>query len=178
MKFRLWSVPLFAIILVVAACDGSMYPLSESDNSRIESNLVGTWRTQDGGWGDTVEESLLSIIPFNDHEYFAIGWAPGEEDEASPLGIFTTEVNGVLFATVSCLGCEEEDGKYFFFKYEMNSPEELVVVGLNDDEYDEIRLLGSTSEVHRYVSANMGRLGFFDSEIVVYQKSEDLSWPW
>jgi hypothetical protein len=174
MKKRLIAALVLPLFLFLAACDGSTYPLSDPAESTIHDDLIGTWHF---AYDD--EESLITIIPFNDSEYLLIGWPPGDEDEASPMGLFTTEINSTLFAVTRCIRCGDDDqNEYFFYKYALNPPDEITLFGIQDDVYDQLIELESIEAVSRYVSENMSDAGFFEDDSFTLKKRPEIEWPW
>ena len=174
MNFRAFLPLLLLATVSLAACEGSYYPLSEPADSVIDESFTGTWLAS----SPDEETSLLSIIPFNNHEYLGMAWTPGEEGDALPVAIFTTSVEGALFANVRCLACDNDDGIYFLFKYERTSPDRMIVYSVEGDVYDELQGLNSTDAVRDFVKRYMSTDAFFDDGYGVYNRTEDETWPW
>lgn len=118
------------------------------------------------------------MLAFNDHEYYGVSWGSSDEDEMMMMGIFSTTVNGVTFASVRLLGTEKEDESYFFFKYELASEDELTVYAIADDQYEELSELESVAAVRQFFEERMSEPDFFDEEFGTYRKLEEWIWPW
>ena len=174
-KARIGLFLLSASFLVLTGCEGSKYPMSDPAESTIEEGFIGSWIVESP---DGDEASYLNILPFNEHEYYGEVWEPGNEDELVRLGIFSTRLNGVWFANIRCLLCDEDDGQYFFFKYDLLSETEFSAVPINEDLQKELRELDSIDAVRSLILNRMKDSDFLDEEEGVYRKLDEMVWPW
>lgn len=170
MKTR-FLIPFIAtVFLFLTGCEGSKYPLSDPSYSSIDEALIGSWGIFETSDGDD-HEGYLNVFAFNDHAYYVEGWDEGEEDDLMRMNIFSTEIDGVLFANVRFFAnYDENDDDYFFFKYEMISQDELVVYAVNDDLYKTLEKLESVDAVHKFVQDHMNDPDFYDEEFGHYRR--------
>jgi len=175
MKIRTLFPFLLVVSLFLTGCEGAKYPLGDPNESSVEDQFIGSWiyESPDGD-----EESYLTLLEFNDHEYLGISWNAGDEDELMMMQVFSTMVDGTAFANIKVLGSDEDEAAYFFFKYERASDDELVVYAIDDDQYDELSELESAGAVRRFIEKRMADPEFFDDESVIYRKLEEWAWPW
>lgn len=175
MKIRALFPFLVVVFFVLTGCEGSKYPLSDPSESSVEEHFIGSWIYESP---DGEDASYLTMLAFNDHEYYGVSWELGDEDEMMMMGIFSTTVNGVTFASIRLLGTEEEDESYFFFKYELASEDELTVYAIDDDQYEELSELESVAAVRQFFEERMSEPDFFNEEFGTYRKLEERIWPW
>jgi len=170
-----WWISVLAFLLL-SGCEGAHYPLGQPTDATIDEQLIGPWElayAPEGARDDDGKDSFLNIYAFNEHEYLVEGWDEGEEDDLMKLSAFATTVEGVLFAIVRCVNCDEDDrDEYFFFSYDLADDGALSVRAINDDLYDDLKDLGSIREVRRYVVRRLPEPDFFDDEVVVYRRGD------
>jgi len=167
---------LFVSFLVLIGCEGSPFPLGDPADSAIDENLIGSWvlaYAPDEVRDETEDGSYLNVLPFNEHEYYVEGWDKGEEDEMMKMSVFSTEVQGVLFANIRCINCDEDDrDEYFFFSYDLAEDGDLSVRSVSDDIYKDLKDMKSVREVRRYFERHMTDADFYDDEAAVYRKGD------
>ena len=168
MKINKFVSLLALYFLIFSGCEGSKFPLSDPSDSSIDERFIGSWGMlepdEDGG------ASFLNIFAFNEHEYYVEGWDKGDEDEMMRLNAFSTEIDDVWFANIQCINCDEDESGYFFFKYNLNPQDELLVYGINEDFYDELKESESIRSVRSFIRKRMGDADFLEDEFARYRR--------
>ena len=158
-------------VFVLTGCEGSKFPLSDPADSVVDERIVGSWKFVGD---DSDKASYVNIFAFNDREYYVETWEDGDEDELLRLNVFSTDIDGIFFANMSCINCDEDDDEpYIFVRYELVSDDELMVELIDDDEYDEIQELESIDAVNYYVRKRMRENTFYDDEAGIYQRMDE-----
>lgn len=166
-------IPLLAVgVLIFTGCEGSKYPLSDPADSSIDERMLGSWQYQAE---ESEDDSFVNIFAFNDTQYYVESWEEGDEDEMLRMNVFTTDIDGILFANLRCINCEDEDEDkpYLFLKYELISDDHLKVQLIDDDEYDEIEELESVDAVNYFVRKKMHERTFFEEDAGVYERMDE-----
>ncbi len=167
MKTRI-LIPLIAsAFLFLTGCEGAKFPLSDPGYSSIDERLIGSWGIVETSDDD---ESYLNVFAFDENAYYVEVWDEGDEDDIMRLNVFSTVIDGVSFANIRCISCDEDNDDYFFFKYDVISQEELLVHAINDDLYDELEELESVDAVRKYVQDHMNDPDFYDEGFARYRR--------
>lgn len=166
---RIISHLLIFLSFILTGCEGAKAPLGTAGEVSLDNRLMGTWISSDE---DGEDASLLSISPLGDTEYALVyKEANEEESEEMHLRAFASSVNGVLFANITCIDCNEEENEakdekeWYFFTYSLESDEVLVATALNDEVYKEgLMDLTNSAQIREYVAAHMSDESFFEEE--------------
>ncbi len=165
------SVPIIAFLasaVILVGCQGAKVPLGVASDSHVNQNLLGKWTSAGTSAGEG--KTWLVVDRLDEHEYFIEIWEEDDKQDKINLRAFTTPVDGVLFASVRCIGCDEED-EYFFFKYERSVNGTLRIQGLNENLYGTVLNRFERSDALRaYVKRNLEEATFFDDEVMVFSQ--------
>jgi hypothetical protein len=160
--------PLILIIgmIMIIAITGCPYespvPLSNSCNSSVDPDLIGTWVYPSmAGNKDTVE-----IMKFNEHEYYIEIHEKGQNGINITSGVrgFVTIIKNQKIINY----CElKNPGKFYFFKYEIKN--KLMKTFSTSDKFFK-KPFNSIGELYAFFTRNMDNQGFYeppDSAILV-----------
>ncbi len=150
--------------LVLTGCEGAGAPLGEPDEMAVDMAVTGTWYA--AGEGD--DAAWLRIWAFNDHEYYVEWETQDDEDDTARMRVFSSDLDTYLFANMQCVNCDEDDRReWFFFQYELESPDVLLIRGIEDAHYsDAMAQMTRSRDVRQYVERHMGDPGFFSDDIM------------
>jgi hypothetical protein len=154
-------------VLFLIGCEASPYPLSVAGDSAIKAELLGDWRSVD----EDGDELLLSVLGFNEFEYLAVVKTPDEEPP-SFFRMYESDVDGVLFANVQCLNCDEDDQEYLFGRLTIDDGA-LHTQWLEDAFYETTEEAESPEDAHRALveALSDNRVAF--SEDWVWSRAEN-----
>lgn len=140
-----------------------------SNEVPVDVRLEGYWQSID----DDKDEANVRIWVFNEYEYY-VEWEMEEEGpEVMRLRAFSTEVNEMLFANMVCVGCGDDEPEWFFFRYELESPDILVLQGVRDEHYrGHMTEMTSIREIRDYVESQSSQADFFEDEIARFRRVE------
>ncbi|MDA1028369.1 MAG: hypothetical protein O3B41_04860 [Bacteroidetes bacterium] len=167
---RIFTYLLIFLAFVLTGCEGAKAPLGAAGEVALDNRLIGTWI---GGNEDGEEASLLSISPLGETEYALVYKEANEnESEEMHLRAFASSVNGVLFANITCIDCDEEENEakdeeeWYFFTYSLESDDEVLVArALVNEVYKEGLIdLTDSAQIREYVAAHMSDQSFFEEE--------------
>jgi hypothetical protein len=150
----------------------SPYPLDESPEITVDSQLVGSWLAQNPE--DESESFRLDVYSFNDLEYVVLQTesSPDKEPETSLLRAFMSEVGGERFVNVQCVSCGDEDREYLFLKVDQ-SGDELVVVPFSGESFSsDANEFKSAADARRYVSERLRNTAFYADPMVFKRITE------
>jgi hypothetical protein len=168
-----FAVTAFALLfgMNLVGCEGAPMPMGESNELAADVRLEGYWQSVD----EDKEEANVRIWVFNEHEYY-LEWELDEEDDGPKfmrLRAFASEVDGMLMANIVCVGCDDDEPEWFFFRYELESPDVLIMQSVRDKHYrDGMSKMASTREIRDYVEAHINDADFFEDEIARFQRME------
>lgn len=158
--------------LVLTGCEGAKAPLGAPEEVALDSRLLGDWTATD----DDGDISLLVISALNDHEYELLyREADDEVTEQMKMRAYASRIDGVQFANITCLNCDEEDQEngeeWFFFAFEFEGDDILLAKSLEDDVYRSgMKDLSKSTEIRAYVKAHMNESTFFESDIGRFER--------
>ena len=164
---------LLAFAFIFVGCEGAQAPMGEPGEIALDSKLLGTWISMDEA-GE--QASLLTITNENDTEYILIYEEIGdEEEEKMNLRAFASSVDGIQFANISCLNCEEDEkDEWFFFAFEFESDDVLLARALDDDVYKMgLKYLTQPAQIRAYISSHQTDSSFFDDEVGRFERKTD-----
>ena len=170
MKLR--NVPLFFALtaFLFSGCEGAQVPLADPDQP-IDSSLIGTWDIIDLPEGD--DATHMKVIAFNEHEYYVEMWEDGDDADTLRMNVFSTPVDGILFANVRCIDCEDED-EYFFFRYDLDAGGVMTLQGVHENIYTEVlNNFESTKDLYTFFLDNVRDTNFYDDEIARFKRRVD-----
>ena len=106
MKLR--KVPWIIVLVTFAfsGCEGAQVPLGDPDQP-IDSRLIGTWDIID--LPEAEDATHMKVIAFNEHEYYVEMW---EDGDTLRMNVFSTLVDGILFANIRCIDYEDEIARF------------------------------------------------------------------
>lgn len=153
---------LFAVAAV--GCQGAGAPLGEPDELAVDHTVTGTWYAA----GDDEEGLWLRVWAFNEHEYYVEWETEDDEDDLARMRVFSSDLDLYMFSNVQCVNCDESDrGEWFFFQYELESPDVLLIRGINDSHYSEaLSQMTRSRDVRHYVEQHMQDPGFFSDDVL------------
>ncbi len=170
MKLRYFPTFIALTGLVFCGCEGAQVPLSDPDQP-IDSRLIGTWdiiELPDGEDGTHME-----VIAFNKHEYYVEMWEDGDDPDTLRMNVFSTPVDGVLFANIRCIDCDDDDD-YFFFRYGIEADGVMTLQGVRDNLYDEVlNNFESSLDLLAFFQDNVGDPHFYEDDIARFQRRLD-----
>jgi len=135
-------------MVILLGCAGSQVPLSPPGGVPVDPLLIGTWVQGDSQQSGNTDR--LTVFQFNDYEYLL----EYLEKDASisdllRLRAYTTPVEGVLFANVQCVGCDD-DNDFVFFRYSLTKEGALNVRPVKTELYKD-PLFTSSQELLDYI---------------------------
>lgn len=148
-------------ILVLAGCTGAAVPLGEPDPALFEEAAQGSWVSLPDSLGENDDRMYLRLFRFNEAEYYAeVRTDDDEPGEWMRLRIYPTELEGVMFANIQCVGCDDPD--WFFFTWEMRPDGRMDVTALKDDFYENDAVdIASSAALRKAVSSRMALQNLF-----------------
>lgn len=154
----------FALValVILTGCEGAAVPLGDPDPTLFNEAVLGSWVSQPEAQDADSDRMYLRIFRFNEAEYYAEArFEDDEPDEWMRLRIYPTELEGVMFANIQCVGCEETE--WLFFSWEL-ADGHLVVTDVVDDLYeDDIGDEVTTQELRSAVSSRMASNTLFSN---------------
>jgi len=156
-----------AVFLLFAAafvgCQGAGAPLGEPDEMAVSTSVTGTWYAA----GDDDEGLWLRVWAFNDHEYY-VEWENEDDEDIARMRVFSSDLDRYVFSNVQCVNCDESDrAEWFFFQYELESADVLLIRGVADSHYtDALSQMTRSRDVRRYVEEHMDDPGFFSDDVL------------
>ena len=163
---RLLSISMIVLAVLTVGCEGAGAPLGEADEVPVNPDVIGSWYASGEEEGDA--GLWLRVWAFNDSEYYVEWEGEEEDDDLARLRVFASDLGTYLFANVQCINCDEDDRKeWFFFQYEFESPDVLLIRGIEDEHYsDAMSQMSDSRDVRRYVERHMGDTGFFSEDVL------------
>lgn len=168
---RFVAGPLCAVVLFLAGCEGARVPLGEPDEMPVNPALTGTWESI----SDEEDMAILHVWAFNDHEYYLEWETEDEEDDLARLRAYSSDLGDFIFANIQCINCDADDRtEWFFFQYELESPDVLVMRSVADAHYtDAMSGMTRSRDVRRYVEEHMLEEGFFEDGRARFSRVKD-----
>ena len=123
-----------ALILCVPGCYVSDVPLSSSEESAIDSELLGGWIEVVKPNEETGERAelpiLVGITQFNDHEYLAC-WQEAAGPDSTVARAYSVTVGDAKILNVQLIVRDQPHGAFMFFKYAFLDKDRLVLQMMN-----------------------------------------------
>ena len=123
-------------LILLAGCEGAAVPLGSPDPALFNEAALGSWVSDTGSSAEDEDRMYLRLFRFNEAEYYAeVRTDDDEPGDWMRLRIYPTDLEGVMFANIQCVGCDERD--WLFFSYEMHADGRLDVTAVNDSFYED-----------------------------------------
>lgn len=129
-KMVLKTFRVLVFVAIVSGCYESKVPIASSENSSIDLQLLGSWKSEHP---ETQTSEKLLFLKFNDHEYFA-EYLEHDEDDVERFRAYKVMVDDIPFLNAQNIGEQEDDEKsYSFFRYSFSEDGELILKMVSSD---------------------------------------------
>ncbi|MBI4646510.1 MAG: hypothetical protein HY738_07930 [Bacteroidia bacterium] len=160
---RLPLICTFIVLFFQYSCNlyESPVPISEPSKFTIDRNLIGHWKYYDANDSidiDTNENTFITIIPFNEHEYLlrTLCLKDSSIEDLMLLKMHNSFINKREFFNVLVLDLPDTNSSWTFFRYDIAAPDSLIVYYLTDSITD--KKFDSSRKLYKYLKTNFDLL--------------------
>lgn len=174
-SFRLRKATLLLSAGVLLACEGltldqcgSALPLGDPREAVYDPRLIGTWQSED----PDDEGGEIHVLRFSDVEYLVETQDP-EEPGVLHWRAFVIMVESVPFIDVQLIQMSEDEARrHFFFRYEFDGPDRVVLRAVSDGHQGTFDGYASSAEIRQFLGNNLDRTDIYEDAVVFVRKTE------
>ena len=151
-------------ILFLYGCYESEVPLSKKPSCKVDTKLIGSWRSIPRNDNDRAISLLLK--QFNENEYL-VAWKEGKDSKTLVARGFNTKIDDTNIVNLQNIeSLHRNERTYVFFKYDFNAKGNLVVNVLSDDFAKlKRKKFKWAKDFYDFVQKNIARDGLFGDSI-------------
>jgi len=153
----LQKIAYLVVVILLCGCAGSQVSLGPPGEVPVDNQLTGKWVQISGVTSDS--SISMTVYRFNDYEYLL---EYVMNSETLLIRAFTTSIEGILFANVQCIGCDDDDD-YIFFRYFL-SEEGILKVRPVRTEYYQDPLFKSSQDLFHFIKDHLEDDKIYENE--------------
>ncbi len=145
--------------LLLCGCPlSTTLPLGPSIDAPMDSRIVGKWVFMEDA-GDTKEAAALSILPFNEHEYYAEVIEKGRTTDR--YRAYLTVIEGVPFLNVQEI--REDPARRTFMFVKVSVSENTLALAVVEDTLASKKKPSTSDELRQFIREHIENPSLYDT---------------
>lgn len=159
MKIHYSYIAILFLLVSLTSCTTALHPIDEKPLVKIDSCLLGKWKTKD-------KPDIFTVVKKDDYQYFLI-IKESKKKELQRVPMYLSLVNNTRFLNMMDIEADSVKGYNFLRLINISKGCDRITCAMVTDTM--IEKMNSSSEIRSYITKNMNKPSFYKDTAVLYK---------